>query len=58
MGKWIRLRLVTERETAMKMNPKMKAKLKKIMPEMDEKYETPAMEKKEKQGGKNKKGCK
>jgi hypothetical protein len=41
----------------MKMNPKMKAKLKaKIMPEeKGEKYETPAMEKSEKKGKKGKK---
>lgn len=43
----------------MKINPKIKAKLKaKIMPEMGEKYETPAMEKKEKKDRKGKKSCK
>ena len=43
----------------MKINPKMKAKPKtKMMPEMGEQYETPAMEKSEKKGKKGKKGCK
>ena len=40
-----------------KINPKMKDKLKKILPEeKGEKYETPAMEKSEKKG-KGKKKC-
>lgn len=43
---------------SIKINPKVKAKLKKIMPEeKGEKYETPAMEKAEKKGKKGKKSC-
>lgn len=42
-----------------KINPKVKAKLKKIMPEeKGEKYETPVMEKKEKKEKKGRKGKK